>query len=104
PHTELKQRFNLSDEQVEYILETRLKQLARLEEMKIKDEQKKLEAEKKKLEGLLNSKTKLNNFIKKEIAADAKVYGDERLCPIVERSEAVEISVDDLTPSTPMTV
>ena len=72
--------------------------------MKIKDEQKKLEAEKKKLEGLLNSKTKLNNFIKKEIAADAKVYGDERLCPIVERSEAVEISVDDLTPSTPMTV
>ena len=104
PHTELKQRFNLSDEQVEYILETRLKQLARLEEMKIKDEQKKLEAEKKKLEGLLNSKTKLNNFIKKEITADAKVYGDERLCPIVERSEAVEISVDDLTPSTPMTV
>ena len=104
PKKVLQDRFNLTDAQVDYILETKLRQLARLEEMKIKDEQAKLLSEKKKLEGLLASKTKLNTFIKKEIIADAKAYGDDRLCPVVQRSDAVEMKEDDLTPSTPMTV
>lgn len=104
PKQELMQRFNLDEEQADYILETKLRQLARLEEMKIKGEIDKLQKEQRKLEGLLNSETKLKNFIKKEIADDAKRYGDERRCQVVERPEAVAMEEDDLTPSTPMTV
>ncbi|MBO8414855.1 MAG: DNA topoisomerase IV subunit A [Proteobacteria bacterium] len=104
PKAELMSRFNLTEVQVEYILETKLRQLARLEEMKIKDEIAKLEAEKKKLETLLGSPARLKTFIKKEIQADAKQYGDERRCVVIERAEAVAIKDDDLTPSVPMTV
>lgn len=104
PKKELKKRFSLSDEQVEYILETRLRQLARLEEMKIKAEQEKLTKERAGLEKTLSSKEHLKEFIKKEIAADAKTYGDKRRCPVVRREEAIALSEDDLTPSTPMTV
>ena len=104
PKAELMARFKLTEVQVDYILETKLRQLARLEEMKIKDEMTKLEAEKQKLETLLGSETRLNTFIKKEIMADAKLYGDDRRCLVIERAEAVEISEDDLNPGTPMTV
>lgn len=104
PKAELMERFGLTEAQVEYILETKLRQLARLEEMKIKDEMTKLEAEKHKLETLLGSDTRLKTFIKKEILADAKQYGDERRCCVIERAEAVEIAEDDLNPGTPMTV
>lgn len=104
PKAKLIERFNLTEAQVEYILETKLRQLARLEEMKIKEEQEKLLAEKKKLESLLGSQARLKTFIKKEILADVKLYGDERRCPVVERSEAVAFSEDDLMPSTPVTV
>lgn len=104
PKAELMERFKLTEVQVEYILETKLRQLARLEEMKIKDEIAKLEAEKKKLDTLLGSPARLKTFIKKEIQADAKQYGDERRCAVIERAEAVAIKDDDLTPSVPMTV
>ena len=98
------ERFKLTEAQVEYILETKLRQLARLEEMKIKEEMDKLTAEKQKLETLLSSETRLKTFIKKEIMADAKTYGDERRCQVIERAEAVAMPEEDLTPSTPMTV
>ncbi|MBQ9274153.1 MAG: DNA topoisomerase IV subunit A [Succinivibrio sp.] len=104
PKSELKERFALSEEQVEYILETKLRQLARLEEMKIKGEQSKLEEERTRLEGLLSSPARLKTFIKKEIAADAKLYGDERRCRLVEHEAAQALSEDQLVPSTPMTV
>lgn len=104
PKAKLKERFNLSDAQVEYILETKLRQLARLEEIKIKEEMDKLLEEKAKLELLLGSDARLKTFIKKEIQADIKLYGDERRCLIVERAAAVAMSEDEITPSTPATV
>ncbi len=104
PKKELMERFKLTEAQVEYILETKLRQLARLEEMKIKDEMDKLTTEKHKLETLLSSEVRLKTFIKKEIMADAKTYGDERRCQVIERAEAVAMPEEDLTPSTPMTV
>lgn len=104
PKKELKKRFNLSDDQIEYILETKLRQLARLEEVKIQAEKDKLLKEKNNLDLLLTNDKKFKDFIKKEIQQDTKTYGDERRCPIVKRDEAVAISDDDLTPSTPMTV
>lgn len=104
PKPILQQKFNLSDEQIEYILETKLRQLARLEEMKLKAEQDKLLNEKQDLEELLSNENKLKALIKKEIKEDTKQYGDQRLCPVVEREEAVAISEDNLSPSVPMTV
>lgn len=104
PKTKLIERFGLSNEQVEYILETKLRQLARLEEIKIKAEMDKLQDEKKHLEQLLGSEARFKTFLKKEILADQKLYGDERRCKLVQRNEAVAMSEDDFIPSTPVTV
>lgn len=104
PKKKLMERFSLSEVQAEYILETKLRQLARLEEMKIKAEQEKLTEEKQKLESLLGSEAKLHTFIKKEIQADTKLYGDERRCQLVENIAAQAMSEDDFIPSTPVTV
>ncbi len=97
-------RFALSDAQAEYILETKLRQLARLEEMKIRGEQQELAKEQADLNALLASKTKLKNLIKKELEADAKTYGDDRQSPLVEREVAKALSEADLTPSEPVTI
>ncbi|MGN1281441.1 MAG: DNA topoisomerase IV subunit A [Succinivibrio sp.] len=104
PKEKLIERFNLSEAQVEYILETKLRQLARLEEMKLQAEKDKLQSEKTKLESLLESPKKFISFIKSEINSDAKQYGDERRCRLVHRDAAKAISEDDLIPSTPATV
>ena len=104
PKEKLKESFGLTDVQVDYILETKLRQLARLEEMKLKAEKDKLEKEKKRLEGLLNSEARFNTFLKKEILEDTKVYGDERRCRLIEKEAAVAVADEDLTPSTPVTV
>src|SRR5262249_56618616 len=78
PRPVLMKRFKLSDEQAEEILNTRLRHLAKLEEMKIREEQKSLAAEREELEALLKSKAKLKKLIASEIRADAEKYGDER--------------------------
>ena len=104
PKARLIERFALSEEQAEYILETKLRQLARLEEMKIRGEQKELEKERTEIQGLLESKIKLKNLIKRELEADAKTHGDDRRSPLVERGAAKALSEADLTPSEPVTV
>jgi len=104
PKPVLMERFGISETQAEAILELKLRQLAKLEEMKIRGEQDELEKERKQLEGLLGSRTKLNNLIKKELAADAEKYGDDRRSPIVVREEAKAISAKDLVPSESVTV
>jgi len=67
PKPVLMKRFRLSDEQTEEILNTRLRHLAKLEEMKIREEQKTLAAEREELEALLKSKAKLKKLIATEI-------------------------------------
>ena len=104
PKARLIERFALSEEQAEYILETKLRQLARLEEMKIRGEQKELEKERTEIQGLLESKIKLKNLIKRELEADARTHGDDRRSPLVERGAAKALSEADLTPSEPVTV
>src|ERR1700692_690016 len=74
PKPVLMKRFRLSDEQTEEILNTRLRHLAKLEEMKIREEQKSLSAERDELEALLKSKAKLKKLIATEIRADADKY------------------------------
>ena len=100
----LMKRFKLSDQQAEAILELKLRHLARLEEMKIRGEQETLEAERSELKKTLGSKARMKTLVKKELLADAKVYGDERRSPIISRAAAQAMDVADLIPTEPVTV
>ncbi|KFN49713.1 DNA topoisomerase IV subunit A [Arenimonas composti] len=104
PKPVLTARFGLSDDQAEYILETKLKQLARLEEMKIRGEQDALAKEREQIVATLGSRAKLKKLVKDELLADAKKFGDARRSPLVERGAAVAISETELVPSEPVTV
>ena len=104
PKPALIARFDLTETQAEYILETKLRQLARLEEMRIRGELDSLEKELDGLRSTLDSKAKLRKLIKSELLADAKKYGDARRSPLVARDAAVALSETELTPSEAMTV
>jgi topoisomerase-4 subunit A len=104
PKPVLMKRFKLSEEQAEAILETKLRHLAKLEEMKIRDEQKKLAEEREELEGILKSKARLKKLIASEIEADAAKYGDDRRTKIVEREAAVAIDESELVANEPATI
>src|SRR6267378_2776961 len=104
PKPVLMKRFKLSDEQAEAILETKLRHLARLEEMKIRDEQKELAEERDEIEGILKSKAKLTRLVRDECLSDAEEYGDERRTRLVEREAAQAISETELLTSEPTTV
>ena len=104
PKAELIARFDLSELQADYILDTRLRQLARLEEMKIRAEQDALREERDHLQSVLGDERKLRSLVRDELVADAETYGDERRSPLVERKEAKALSETDLVPSEPVTV
>ncbi|HQR49305.1 MAG TPA: DNA topoisomerase IV subunit A [Steroidobacteraceae bacterium] len=104
PKAALIARFKLSEVQAEAILETKLRHLARLEEMKIRGEQDKLAAERDELAKTLASKAKLKRLVREEIIADAKTYGDDRRSRIVERAAAQAIAETELVASEPVTV
>jgi len=104
PKKVLQKKFKLSVIQVDAILEIRLRQLAKLEEIKIKEEQGNLDSERKELEKILGSKTRLKTLIKKELKADAEIYGDDRNSPIVKREEASAFDESELISSDPVTV
>ena len=104
PKPVLMDTFGLTDVQADYILDTRLRQLARLEEMKIRGEQDELAKEREKLLALLGSEAKLKKLVRKEILEDAEKYGDDRRSPIVARAEAKALSETELMPTEPVTV
>ncbi|ELO1775295.1 DNA topoisomerase IV subunit A [Vibrio fluvialis] len=104
PKAVLMVRFGITDIQADAILDTKLRHLAKLEEMKIRGEQSELEKERQKLEELLGSERRLNTLLKKEIKADAETYGDDRRSPLVEREEAKALTERDLMPSEMITV
>jgi topoisomerase-4 subunit A len=104
PKPVLMKRFKLTDIQAEAILETKLRHLAKLEEMKIRGEQKELAEEQETLEKTLKSGAKLNKLIRDELEADAKEYGDARRTKIVERAAAQAISEEELVTAEPVTV
>ncbi len=104
PKPALIKKFKISDRQAEAILELKLRQLAKLEEIKITAEQKELAAERKTLEQLLKSAARLKTFIKGEIKADAEKYGDKRRTPIVVREEAKAFSQTELISTEPVTI
>lgn len=104
PKEALIARFQLSELQAEAILETKLRHLARLEEMKIRGEQGELAKERDQLEKLLGSKAKLKKLVREEIVADAEKYGDARRTRLVERAAAQAIDETELVASEPVTV
>ncbi|MBT9597393.1 MAG: DNA topoisomerase IV subunit A [Vitreoscilla sp.] len=96
PKPALIERFALSDRQAEDILEIRLRQLARLEAIKIEQELKGLREDQGKLEDILGSPAALKRTVIKEIEADARQFGDDRRTLIQEEKKAVaEIRVVD---------
>ncbi|WP_339486916.1 DNA topoisomerase IV subunit A [Pseudomonas sp. EL_65y_Pfl2_R95] len=104
PKAVLIERFELTDIQADYILDTRLRQLARLEEMKIRGEQDELAKEREKLLKLLGSEARLKKLVRDEIIKDAETYGDDRRSPIVARAEAKALSENELMSAEPVTV
>ena len=104
PKNKLIKLFKLSDRQAEAILDLRLRNLAKLEEMKIKGEQKELSEERKVLETILGSKARMKTLIKKEIKEDAETYGDDRRSELVIREEAQAFKEDELISTEPVTV
>ena len=96
PKPALIERFKLSDRQAEDILEIRLRQLARLEAIKIEQELTELRQEQGKLEEILGSPSALRRLMVKEIEADAKTFADARRTLIQEEKKAVaEVKVVD---------
>ncbi|HSV54152.1 MAG TPA: DNA topoisomerase IV subunit A [Burkholderiaceae bacterium] len=96
PKAALIARFALSDRQAEDILEIRLRQLARLEAIKIEQELKELRDDQKKLEEILGQPAALRRLMVKEIEADAKLFADPRRTLIqAEKKAVVEVKVVD---------
>ncbi len=104
PKPVLMKTFKISEIQAEAILETKLRHLAKLEEMKIRTEQEELSQEKQGLEKLLGSERRIKTLIKNEILEDAEAYGDDRRSPIVSRDVAKALDETDLVPSESLTV
>ena len=104
PKAELMTRYDLTESQANAILDIRLRQLARLEEIELKREQSDLDAEKAQIEAYLNNPDKLTGLMIEELTADMKEHGDKRQSPIVERTEATALKETDLAPSEPVTV
>ena len=90
PKPALMQAFGLTERQAEDILEIRLRQLARLEAIRIEQELKELFDERKKLQGLLGSEATLKKAVIKEIETDIKTYGDDRRT-LIEAAEKAAV-------------
>jgi len=104
PKQALIKKLKITEIQAEAILEIKLRQLAKLEEIKIRDEQKALAEEKAELEKILGSKARLKTLIKKELNTLKDAFADKRQSPIVSREEAQAMREEDMLPSEPVTV
>ncbi|WP_116812233.1 DNA topoisomerase IV subunit A [Steroidobacter cummioxidans] len=104
PKPVLMKRFKITEIQADAILDTRLRHLAKLEEMKIRGEQDELAAEQDRLDKLLGSKAKLKKLVRDELEAAAKEFGDDRRTKIIERAAGVAIDETELVTTEPTTV
>ena len=104
PKPALMQRFGLSDTQAEAVLELKLRNLARLEEISIRGEQDELATERDELQKILGSAARLKTLIRNELLAVAAKYGDERRSALVRRDEAKAFSELEIVGADPVTV
>ncbi len=104
PKAVLMTRFDLSGTQADAILDLRLRQLARLEEQKIRGEQAELDAERQRLEKILGSAQHLKTLVREELERDAEEFGDPRRTQLVTRVAARALAETELVPAEPVTV
>jgi topoisomerase-4 subunit A len=104
PKIKLMKRFKLSDEQADAILDTKLRHLAKLEEMQIRREQDNLSKERDEIEKTLSSAARLRKLIRQELLANAEKYGDKRHSPIMVRKEAQAMKETEILPTEAITV
>ncbi len=104
PKPALMARFGITDVQAEAILELKLRNLAKLEEISIRAEQHELQQERDQLQKILGSEARLKTLIKTELLAVAEKYGDARRSPLVARAEAKAFSELELVTADPITV
>ena len=104
PKPVLMSHFDITGTQAEAVLDLKLRNLAKLEEMKIRSEQEALDEERQKLETTLGSRQRMKTLVKKELLEDAEKYGDERRSQLAEREAAQALKEEDLVPSEPCTV
>jgi topoisomerase-4 subunit A len=104
PKPVLMKRFKLTEEQVDAILDTRLRNLAKLEEMQIRREQDNLSKEGEEIEKTLSSSARLKKLIRQELTLGADKFGDKRKSPIIERNQALAMKETEILPTEPLTV
>ncbi|MFQ3199650.1 MAG: topoisomerase-4 subunit A [Zhongshania sp.] len=104
PKPVLMARFGITDIQAEAVLDLKLRNLAKLEEMKIRGEQDELATERDGLELILGSARRMKTLVRKELLAAAEEFGDERRSPLVTRAEARAFSEEDIVSAEPVTV
>ncbi|MSR08899.1 MAG: DNA topoisomerase IV subunit A [Gammaproteobacteria bacterium] len=104
PREALIERFGITETQAESILNLRLRQLAKLEEIQIRTEQNELAAERDRLQQILKSAARLKTLIRDELLALAEKHGDPRRTAIVEREAAQALAETELVTSEPVTV
>lgn len=101
PAATLKNRFGLSDDQVSYILDTRLRNLAKLEELELNKEKKNLIGEMSRLSKLISSDKKMSDWIKDDLDEIIAAFSDDRRCTIIESiAPAKKISFEVSDPVT----
>ena len=104
PKKEIIREFKLTDIQANAILEIRLRQLAKLEQIKLEDERSKLSDKQKEIETILSSKARLKTLIKKELLEIKENFGEERRSPIKSASNAKVFSEEETLVTEPITV
>ena len=104
PKKEIIREFKLTDIQANAILEIKLRQLAKLEQIKLEEERSKLSDEQKEIETILSSKARLKTLIKKELLEIKENFGEERMSPIKSASNAKVFSEEETLVTEPITV
>ena len=104
PKKELMKAFKISEIQTNAILEIRLRQLAKLEQIKLEDEKGSLETERSELEKIIKSKARLKTYIKNELIEIKEKFGDDRNSPIESSSDAKAFSEEEVVTSEAVTV
>ena len=104
PKKDLIKAFKLSEIQANAILEIKLRQLAKLEQIKLEDEKNNLDNEQNEIEKVLKSKARLKTLIKKELIEIKEMFGEDRKSPIIESSNAKVFSEEDTLVTEPITV
>ena len=104
PKKELIKAFKLSEIQANAILEIRLRQLAKLEQLKIENERNELVSEQDEIEKILKSKSRLKTLIKNELIEIRELFGEERKSHIIDSTNAKVFSEEDTIVTEPITV